>query len=202
MITGGLNIRRAPWPLHLLQLLLWFLPFLLCIPFVIVDALRLWNQYYTALVYGVAMGLYSLALELLVVALRHRKGGLFTRTQYDDEQDDTIEIKSIFDRVGTDFIFSIKRVHSLIVHPFIVGLLSFASSFLLLPTVLLESLPVAGVVVVFIMGWYTVCSTSYSICIRAPPEVAVHRPTDPLELRFIMRPLYILILAAFFITIR
>ncbi len=101
-----------------------------------------------------------------------------------------------------DFIFSTKRLHSLFLTPLVAGLLSFATCHLLLPSVLLESLPVTGVVVVSLLGWASGCIACYSLWVRAPSEVAVYRATDPLELRFITRPFYIIALAVAFIVIR
>lgn len=201
VITGGLNIRKAPCSAHVIQLCLWFSPLLFTIPFIIVDALGLWNPYYTALVYAVTVGLYSLLLEVCVVIVRHLRGGVLASVQPDDEQDGIL-FTSACDRAAIDFIFSRKRIHSLIFHPLITGLLSFAGCFLLLPSVLLESLHIAGVVFVFIIGWYTQCSALYSLCVSAPSELAVYRPTDTLELRFVTRPFYIVTIAAIFIGVR
>ena len=218
VITGGLNIRRAPWLLHFIQIVLWLSPFLLSVPFVVVDALKLWNHYYIALVYAIVMVMFSLTLELCVVVWRHCKGeiysvllyssymlytgGVFTSSQYGDEQDEAIEFDSLLDRTSLDFIFSSKRIPSLILTPLVTGLLSYAVCYPLLPSVLLESLPVAGVVVVFILGWTTGCIALYSLCARAPTEIAVYRATDPLELKFITRPLYVISLTAFYIALR
>lgn len=220
LMTGGLNIRRAPWLLHVIQVSLWISPVLLSVPFVVVDALRLWNQYYIALVYAIVMALFSLTLELCVGVWRHSKGeryilccyndsymctrtgGLFTSSQYGDEQDDAIQFDSLLDRTSVDFIFSVKRLPSLTLSPLVTGVLSYAVCYPLLPSLLLESLPVAGVVVVFLLGWITGCVTLYSLCTRAPTEAAVYRATDPLELRFITRPLYVISLTAIYIALR
>ncbi len=74
VITGGLNIRKVPWTLHLIQITLWLAPLFLSVPFIVVDSLRLWNEYYTALVYAITVSLYSLLLEVAVVTWRHLKG--------------------------------------------------------------------------------------------------------------------------------
>lgn len=127
---------------------------------------------------------------------------MFLTSQFDDEQDDVIEFNSYCSRAVVDFIFSSKRLHSLFLTPLVTGLLSFATCHLLLPSVLLENLPVSGVVFVSLLGWPTGCIACYSLCVRAPAEVAVYRATDPLELRFIAKPFYIIGLAVAFIVIR
>lgn len=67
---------------------------------------------------------------------------------------------------------------------------------------MLENLPVVGVVVASLLGWVTGSIACHSLCVRAPSEVAVYRATDPLDLRFITRPFYIISLAVAFIVVR
>ena len=207
VLTGGAKVRKAPWFIHLIQLCLWISPLLLFIPFLVVDTLKAWNPYFIALVYAISMGIYSLLLEILIFCVQYRKGGwsafISTSNHLDDEQDQVVTFSSCFDRTTIDFIFSRKRLLSLIIHPFIVGVLSYAGCFLLLPTVMLESLHIAGLVVVYVVGWYTQCSALYSLTVNVPNELAaLYRLTDPLELRYLMRPFYIVLVAATFITIR
>lgn len=82
VITGGLNIRRAPWPLHVLQITFWLAPLFLSVPFIVVDALVLGNQYYIALGYAAVVSLYSLVLQLIVMRWRHWTGKTAGRPDY------------------------------------------------------------------------------------------------------------------------
>lgn len=206
VLTGGAIVRKAPWFIHMIQLCLWMSPLILYIPFLVVDTLKAWNPYLIALVYAITMGIYSLLLEILIFSIQYRKGGwsafMSASNHLDDEQDQDVTFSSCLDRTTIDFIFGGKRLHSLILHPFVVGLLSYAGCFLLLPTIMLERLHIAGLVIVFVIGWYTQCSAHYSMSVNAPNEVAVYRVTDPLELKYLMRPFYIVLVAATFITIR
>ncbi|GFR97429.1 pecanex-like protein 4, partial [Elysia marginata] len=48
-------------------------------------------------------------------------------------------------------------------------------------------------VVVFVLGWLTVCITQYSLTTTAPPEPAVYRTVDTHEMLPLTRPLYTLL---------
>ena len=204
-LTGGLKIRRAPWYIHLIQLTLWIAPFITALPFIVVSALHLWNDYYLALIYGFIDGLSVLLLEIIGVIIRCRRGHADNNVdgaQSDDEDSIDFTLKSCCTFETFDFIFTHKKLHSLILHPFISGLLSFSACFILQPSIMLESLHIAGVVIVSIIGWYTLCSAHYSLIVSPPHEIATYRPTDPLDLRFITRPFYIVAIAAIFIPLR
>ena len=56
---------------------------------------------------------------------------------------------------------------------------------------------VGGVVVIFILGWLTVCIGQYPLTTAAPPETATYRTTDILELATLMRAFYIFIFLLF-----
>lgn len=193
-------VRRAPWFVHVIQTVLWLLPLILSIPFIVLDGLMLWNQYFLALVYGCVMGT-TVLLEGVLVFIIRRNLGLETRVQFDDE-DESVNIWSFNSTEMIDFMFSFKSKFSIFLHPFVSGLFSFAGCFLLLPTILQETLSISLTVVVSVIGWLTLCSAHYSLSTRVPLETAVYRPTDLLQLRFYYRPFYILILGSIFIPIR
>ena len=203
-LTGGLKIRQAPWYIHLTQLTLWIVPFITALPFIVVSALHLWNDYYLALIYGFIDGLYVLILEIIGITIRYRQrhADNIDGAQLDDEESVDFTLESCCTFETFDFIFIHKKLHSLILHPFISGLLSFSACFILQPSIMLESLHIAGVVTVSIIGWYTLCSAHYSLIVSPPHEIATYRPTDPLDLKFITRPFYIVAIAAIFIPLR
>lgn len=207
-LTGGLKIRRAPWYIHLIQLTLWIAPFVTALPFIIISALHLWNDYYLALIYGFLQGLTVLLLEIVGVIVRYRQrrhaDNVVGDTDLDDEEsiDIVLELCCTFETF--DFIFARKKPHSLILHPFISGLLSFSACFILQPSIILESVhgDIVEVIAISIIGWYALCSAHYSLSVSPPHETATYRPTDPLELRFVTRPFYIVAIAAIFIPLR
>ena len=145
------------------------------------------------------------AIQAIVRCLQHSRNSLKIAVgdaQLDDEESVDLELGSCCNFEMFNFIFARKKIHSLILHPIVSGLVSFSGGILLQPGVMLESMHIAGVVLVSIFGWYSVCSAHYSLSISPPQETATYRPTDPLDLRFLMRPFYVLAIAAIFIPLR
>lgn len=201
-LLGGVRIRKVPWYIYLIQAGLWTFPLGLSIPFIVIDGLDLWNTYLLALVYGITQGTLVLVEGLAIRLLRRRQRRNSTASrQFDDEQD-TVEIASCCRMDVIEFIFNSKRMISVLLHPFASGALSYVGFFLLQPSVLQEFLPTTGVVLVSLFGWFTICSSHYSLSVRAPPEIAVYRPTDPLELRFLNRPFHVILIGIIFILLR
>ena len=149
-----------------------------------------------------------LLIETIGAVIRHLHTRNSVQTvvegvQLDDEESIDFDIDSCCSFETFNFIFTRKKIHSLILHPLVSGLFAFSGCFLLQPSVILESMHIAGVVFVSIIGWYTVCSAHYSLNVSPPQtETATYRPTDPLELRFLNRPFYVVAIAAIFILMR
>ena len=207
-VTGGLKLQRAPCYVHLLQSTIYVVPLALAIPFVVLDGLKVWNEYYLALVYAFIHTLALFTLRLSVYCSRkcvHADRGAGTETQLeDDDDDDAIEaVTSCCSQSTLFFIFPSKSLPSLLLHSLLVcGLLSFTSSFVLLPRTLTTHLPLPGAVVVGIAGWLVTCGVHYSLTVNSPPETAVYRPTDLLGLAPLMRPAYLIFCATFIIVVR
>ena len=201
-LLGGVRIRKVPWYIYLIQAGLWTFPLALSIPFIVIDGLDLWSKYFLALLYGITQGIFVLVEGLLICLLRHRQRRNSSETsQFDDEQE-TVEIPSCCRMDVIEFIFSSKRMFSVLLHPIASGALSYVGFFLLQPSVLQEFLPTAGVILVSLLGWFTICCSHYSLSVRAPPEIAVYRPTDPLELRFLNRPFHVILIGIIFFLLR
>ena len=201
-ILGGARVRKVPWHVYLVQAVLWVFPLCLSIPFIALDAVNVWSKYLLALIYAICMGVVVLIEGLTVYTLRLRQRATnLNPSEFDDEKDE-IETLTCCGTGYIAFVFSPKSLFSVLFHPFVSGVFTYAGFFLLLPNVLQESLPIAGVVVVSLFGWYAFCSAHYSLSTRAPPQTAIYRPTDPLQLKFLYRPFYILIIGSIFIPLR
>ena len=165
-VLGGPRIRRVPWYIHVIQIGLLLVPLALSIPFIVIDGLRLWNQYLIALLYGITMALFDLVQGVIVALIRWRhQRNNFEVVEIDDEED-SVEISSCLGAETVEFIFSRKRLISIV------------------------------------FGWFTMCTAHYSLSVRAPPEAAFYRPTDPLELKFLYRSFYIVLLGCIYIPLR
>ena len=203
-LTGGLKLRKVPWYILAIQLALWISPLLVCVPFIILEALDIWNQYYLAIVYGSVVGLAVLALSMTVFCVRHTTTPVVelesVGPQLDDE--DSVDFSSCFELETLNFVFTTKKIYGLLLHPLVSGLVSFAGCFMLFPRVLQEVMPIGGMVVVFAFGWFTLCNALYSLSVGPPPETATYRPIDYLGIKFLMRPFYVLAVAALFFPVR
>ena len=207
--TGGLRLQRAPCYVHLLQIVLYFSPLACAAPFIITDALRVWNEYYLSLISASIYTLLVFALRLGVYCVRR-----YARAQGEGESMDADSSAQFDDEDGNQFTSCIsyntlyfitrsKHIVSLFLHSLLVcGILSFTSTLVLLPRVLIEQLPTPAAVVVGITGWLVSCGAHYSLNVNQPHETAVYRPTDLLGLGPLLRPAYLICLASTFIAVR
>ena len=206
--TGGLRLQKAPCSIHVLQLLLYLSPAIAAAPFIALDAAAVWNEYYLSLVYSCATALVIFSLRATETCVRWRKRATVqiaasdgARVQLNDEE--RVDITSCCSYETLRFLVHPKGIVSLFLHSLLVtGLLSFASSFLLLPRVLSKHLPIPAAVTVGALGWLASCSAHYSLNVSPPHETATYRPTDRLELRPLTRPTHIICVATAFIPIR
>lgn len=208
-ITGGLKLQKAPWYIHVIQLVLWLLPFLLSLPFQ--GIVFVWNQYYLGIVFAVLPSLTVLLTNGAVwwvlhkAAMRNREEGSERAYHGDEEEEDEIVVSSCWSVQMIEFVFGQGRPLIVIpIHSFISGILCYAGYVLLNPVALLSFLPIPAMLVVFILGWVSVCSAHFSLLAHPPHEIAVHRPPhrDHLQLRFITRPFYVIAIGALVIPIR
>ena len=204
-VTGGLKLQKAPCYVHLLQFTIYVAPLTLAVPFLVLDGLKVWNEYYLALVYAFIHTLTHFTMRIAVCCIRkcsHAEEDARTERQLDDN-DDVIEVTSCCSHSTLFFIFHSKSLPSLLLHSLLVcGLLSFTSSFVLLPRTLTTHLPLPGAVVVGAIGWLVTCGVHYSLGVNTPHETAVYRPTDLLGLAPLMRPVYLILCATVIIVVR
>lgn len=198
-ITGGSRLRKVPCCVHVIQVCLWTLPLALAAPILVIDALVSWNQWLLALFYGCAVGAAVLIEGIVVHVLRRHLQDPVCLD--DDEEEDTVDITDVGEAVY--FIFSPKKTPTLLIHPVVSALTGFVSCYLLLPSVISDSVSsLVGVIFVSLISWLVFCNALYSLSTRVPPETAVYRPTDPLGLAFLHRSFYILLVGLAFIILR
>ena len=203
-ITGGLKLQKVPWYLHMIQVVLWFFPLLISIPFH--GVVFVWTSpYYLGTVYGVLSSLVVLLLNGVVWWVLYKAGDNEEEIEAGDEGEEEENIPSCWSIQAVRFLFHQGRpIVSIPFHGLFTGLLCYAAFLLLNPFTLRSILPIPAVVVVFILGWVSVCSAHYSLLLHPPHEVAIHRPShrDRLLLRYITRPFHIILIAALFVPFR
>ena len=197
--TGGLKLRKSPCRLNLLQLTLYLFPLALALPFIILDALGVWREYYLAAIYAIIHTVTVISARMGVYCGLRRS----RQTQRETEDDDDLDITSCFSYNSLHFVFSPKPFVCVIIHSlFVCLLLSFTGTLVLLPRVLTDHLPLPGAVGVGLIGWVVLCNSHYSLSVSEPHEVAVYRPTDLLGLGPLTRPVYVITCTLAIITVR
>ena len=217
-LTGGVRLQRVPWPLHLLQLSLWLSPLLLSLPFVVLEALSVWNRYLLALIYACVM-----VGGVSVVRVVEVCGGYWSRKQtapstslgrvsrssrevrpdgFSDEEGFDTSTIGCCEQHSFEFLFGQRSIHSRLLHPLLSGVLCYGGCFMLFVGVMREVMHVSAVVVVFVCGWYTLCSAHYALVAGMPHETAIYRHGDPLELRLLARAVCVVVVTAVFIALR
>ena len=209
-ITGGLAFHCwLPWHTNVLQALLWMLPLLVSAPHTLLAELEVLNEYYASLLCGIVFGLCVFLLVLCVACCRryfsrrcHAASIELERAFNTFEEEDRPFITSCCSLRALNFLCAPRRWCAALVQTLFAGLVAFSATFLLLPRVMQEVMSLGGVVPVFLFGWFAVSSASYSLSARPPVETALYRPTDPLQLRFLSRPLCVVAIAIAFILVR
>ena len=197
--TGGLKLRKSPCRLNLLQLALYLFPLALALPFIVLDALGVWREYYLAVIYAFIHTLTVVSVRMSVYCSMRR----YRQEREFDDDDDDANITSCCSHNSLSFIFSPKHFVCVLIHSLFVGvLLSFAAPLVLLPRVLSDHLPLSGSVVVGTIGWLVFCNSHYSLSISNPHEVAMYRPTDLLGLGPLTRAVYLISCALAIIIVR
>ena len=195
-VTGGLKIQRVPCYMHIIQWLLWLLPFIIALP--LIGLSFVWNEYYLATLYGTIN-----CFIVFIISSTIRLVNFKTKSyRHDDSNVENTNFRHCYQ--VTHFIFAPKYLVNIIIHAIISGLTCFAGFILLDIPVLLDYLPIPAIVFVVIFGWITLSIAHYSLLVQPPHEIMIYRAPhqDRFQLRFIQRPVYIIILGVVFIILR
>ena len=195
-ITGGVKVQRLPYYIHLIQWLLWLLPFLLHLPFNVI--VFYFNEYYSSAIYGVIIGGTTLLISGFI------KGAFLKQHTQIDEVEDDEEILSCCSGPSLRFVFIQKSFLLVLLHSMVSGILSYVASFMLSLQLMSSLLHPSLVVLVCVLGWVSVCVSHYSLLVQPPPEIGIYRAphTDRLGLRLIRRPVYVVMIGLVFVLLR
>jgi len=199
-LFGGPVVRLAPFLIHFIQTLLWFLPLIFAIPFIVLDGVRVWSAYYLALVYSIGMGIMIICGEVVLLFVMHRHTDVELRVQQDYETED-VDIESICSSGAIFFVFDSRKKFDVILRPLSSMIICYIGCYICFPTVLQNTFSLPGTVVLIVIGWLVFCLAHYSVIVRLPPETAVYRATSPYTLRQQYRPLYIMIIGTAIILV-
>ena len=201
-VTGGIKWLgyNIPWFAVASQLVLWILPLITAVPFVLLAEFYSEAKFYFAIGYGMVMGLLVVGLELLQLTCRNQS--LVVVFQQDDEEDSVDFSGGCWRKELDNFIFATRRWYMLLLHPFLSAVLSGSIFVPLLPGSLNDVFPLTVMIILLPMVWLSVIIASYSIIAQPPSEPAVYTATTPSWLTLLMRPSHVITAASFYYVLK
>lgn len=205
-LLGGPKLRLgydAPPYVYLMQVALFSIPLILGIVFTVLTETGVASDVVAVCLYGGVIVIFVLATQVVSMLVRQREttiSPLATNTQNMLAEDDELFFESCCS-VGTiEFVVPGKKYKAnIFIHAAIAGLVGALGFWYLLPTTLdgLYNDRIGVTIVLYILGWVTLCVALYSVAVSSPPEMATFRTTDTWEIASLMRPFYILLFACF-----
>lgn len=181
--------------------MVWSVPILIYCPFI--GGLLVWNEYYIGGIYSITCSLLVLISGVFVKMLYYRET-LAVREEDDDEAEDEINIPSCISYKTLHLLSTHKHFMNIIMHCVISGLICYSSFIILNPFFMKSILPLPVIPFIFITGAISLCIAHYSLISTPFMEIISYRPhhQDLFQLRFLRRPIYIIILGTAFIILR
>ena len=202
-ITGGIKWLgyNIPWFVVTSQILLWILPLVVAVPFVLLAEFFSDEKFYFAVGYGVVMGLLVAGLEMLPLTCRNQS--LVVVFQQDDDEDSIDFSGGCWRKELNNFIFASRKWYMLLLHPFLSATLSGSMFVPLLPESLNDVFPLAVVIILLPLVWLTLLIVNYSITVHPPTtEPAVYTTTTPAWLSVLTRPSHVIIAASLYYILK
>lgn len=198
-LLGGIKLKLgydAPFYVYVNQVLMFLVPVVLgglltiCAEFDIIT-----DVYVSSYIYGGLMVVFVISTQIFSWFM-HRSSTSLAKFQKNLlAQDDEVDFVSCCGLETVNFIFPAKKfMVNMVIHGLISGIVCGLMFLYLLPSYLNGLYTNTGAtVVLFILGWWTVCIAQYSLTSASPPELAIFRALDTLEITPLMRPFYLLI---------
>lgn len=194
-VSGGMQVKRGlPCYHHVIQSLLWLLPFLLSLPLIGVSFTQ-WNGLYLGILYSVLLSIISFIITITQFYIKRNQSS-------DGETDHCYTLSRV-----VSYIFASKTPPNLIIHPVMSGLTSFTGFVLLNVQELREIIPLPGLLIlILITGWVSVCFSHYSLLVNPSIPFINYRTEDTpptiLQLKFVNYSFYIISFGLGFILMR
>ena len=205
-ILGGPKLRigyEAPAYVYINQVLLFLTPWIIGGIFTALIAYNILTELIGCIVYGVIISFTAILLHTICTVRLQKKSsvspleGANIRAML--AEDDEVDFDSCCGLETVEFIIPPKKYKvNIVLHGLVAGSACGVAMSYLLPSTL-DSLfgNVGATVVLYGLGWITVCIAHYSSVCHTPPEWASLRTSDSYEINAMMRPFYVLLLGAF-----
>lgn len=208
-VLGGPKLRLgydAPVYVYLNQVVLFLFPLFWGGLFTLLVELSLLVDYIAVCVYGGLIFAFVLVCQILttIVEKQQSSQALAIKQNLLSEEDE-IDFMSCCAGETWHFVIPTKKLKfNIFFHALISGPMCGLSLWYLLPVTLnrLNSDNTVATVILFILGWITLCIGQYSLTTGSPPELATFRTLDTYELAPLMRPFYIFVCLTFDVVAR
>ena len=198
-LLGGLKLKLgydAPFYVYLNQVLVFLVPFILGGIFTLLAEFEvITDVYINAFIYGGLVVVFITGTQLFSWSMRRNATSLAKFQKNLLSQDDEIDFVSCCGVETVEFIFPAKRfVVNMITYAVISGVVCGLMFLYLLPSNLAGLFSNTGAtVVLYTLGWLTVCISQFSLSSSCPSELAIFRALDTLEIAPLMRSFYVVI---------
>lgn len=197
-LSGGLRLKLGvPCYVDLYQVIVFLFPVIIGGIFTVLAELEMIKDYVSCYIYGGFMGSAVICVQLLRLFARRHSNNEEKQSQHNVlAEDDDVEFTSCCSRETFEFIFPAKTYTlNIFIHGIFSGVMCGLSFLYLLPSTIQNANFNAGEsIVLLILGWLTLCIANYSLTVQPPPEIAIFRPSDNLELNSLTRPLYVVVI--------
>ena len=202
-VLGGVRLRlgfRAPAYVYLSQLIVFLLPLLIGGVFTALAKTAGLENVVVSCGAGSVMVVVVLVIQITARVTNRKTSSSVSPTPHFTaknilSEEDEVDFDSCCSSETIAFIIPPKKyIVNLIFHAVLSGPLVGMATLYLLPSTLETMFGNVGVtVVLFALGWFTVCVAQYSLSVAPPTETAVYRATDSYELNSLTRPFYVLV---------
>ncbi|XP_015487379.1 pecanex-like protein 4 isoform X1 [Parus major] len=201
-VLGGPRFKLgycAPPYIYVNQIILFLTPWLWGGVGTLLYQLGVMKDFCTAALSGGLMFVTALALQMTNLYAK-QKTVTVERMQIQNTltDEDEFEFSSCVGSETVKFIIPGKKyIINTVFHSLLAGVLCGLGTWYLLPNrITLLYSNIGGTVVIFVLGWVTICIGEYSLIVNTATETATFQALDTYEITALMRPFYIFVFIA------
>lgn len=211
-VLGGPKLKvgeDTPPYVYLNQIILFLFPWILSSSFTALAQYDMISQDIALYTYGSLMVVFVLTVQLISLRIRTKCSvtslDTFRSKKNAINEDDEIDFVSCCGKETVQFIISGKKFNlNIFLHALLSGPVCALGMWYLQPATLnkIYNNSIVATVLIFTLGWITLCIAEYSLSVGPAPETAMFRSIDPYELAPLMRPFYVMLFFTFDILAR
>lgn len=206
-LLGGLRIcipQKVPGFIIAIDVLLFFLPIIIGLPFTLLTAFNLHQWQIGCYVAGAVFTMIVFIMNITLAIMHSKRASVTPQniTGIEIEEEDDIKFVSCCHSSTSEFIFASKAFKiNVILHAIFAGFVMAGSVWFLDMKILEDlfgSLPAAATLAAF--AWISVCVGLFSLTVMRPEEIAIYRTPDFFDELALSRSFHMAICFAIHIT--